>query len=178
VTSRSDILTNPRFAGEVERYHTWPTHRRQSVGEHTWQVFRIWFQIFGPLTPEESTYVLWHDAGELVLGDLPFPVKARNPGLKHVCDVIEAEALINMLGVDPLKGISTFQRKQKAKLCELIEMLEFGLSELAQGNRLAQPIIDDTREAITRLIAQLYDGNEKEVAARACAYIENIAQRY
>src|SRR6267154_1716536 len=88
--TRDQVLTSARHAGTVRRYHTWPFHHQQNIGEHSWQIARIYFQIWGPLPPEVSTYFIWHDAGELVLGDLPFPVKKNNPHLKRECDFIEA----------------------------------------------------------------------------------------
>jgi 5'-deoxynucleotidase YfbR-like HD superfamily hydrolase len=171
--SRADVLTNPRWAGCVERYHTWPTLQKQNVGEHTWQVMVIWFQIFGPLSPEESAYVLWHDGGELVTGDPPFPVKANNPNLKATYDALEANALVGMLGVNPMRVFTT-QTKHRAKLCDLLEMYEFGLCELALGNRLAQPIIDDMKEEVLKLCSE----NLPEALQRVCAYIKAVAARY
>jgi len=49
--SRKSVLTNARFAGMVLRYHTWPTLQKQTVGDHTWQIFRIYWQILAKDNP-------------------------------------------------------------------------------------------------------------------------------
>lgn len=152
--TRADVLTNPRWAGEVERYHTWPVHRRQSVGAHTWQVMRIYWQIWGPMSAPISTHLLWHDAGELKAGDLPFPVKANDQVLKAAIDGIEDQALFEMAG----KGARPYLTKQETmqvKVCDLIEMWEFGMVELLFGNQLAQPIVDDIMRAIGEKLSEM-----------------------
>src|ERR1043166_2928788 len=96
--TRDKVLTNARLAGQVTRYHTWPVHRQQSVGEHTWQVLRIYQQIWGSVEPEVTNYILWHDAGELVTGDPPFPFKRENPQFKESYRLAEGRAVHNMGG--------------------------------------------------------------------------------
>lgn len=60
-----DIRTDPRLAGEVSRYHTWPHLRQQSVAEHSWQVMRIMLAIY-PMVPRVLLiHCMAHDAGEI-----------------------------------------------------------------------------------------------------------------
>lgn len=149
---RSEVFANPYFAGQVERYHTWPVHRRQSVGEHTWQVMMIWYQIFGPMSQEESEHILWHDAGELVTGDPPFPIKANNPALKAEYDRLECTAVE---GMDGPPNEAREVTRLRAKVCDLLEMWEFGNVELKMGNKFAEPIVKDTSAAIGQLGGRL-----------------------
>lgn len=124
----------------VERYHTWPTHRTQTVAEHTWQVLRIWDRLFGPPDERDFRYIMYHDSGELWTGDLPFPVKRRYPALAGIVDDIEDQAL-QAMRVDyrePNPGWKT-----KMKLCDMIEMWETGRHEVALGNSYARPIVSD-----------------------------------
>jgi 5'-deoxynucleotidase YfbR-like len=165
---RSEVLSTARLAGEVVRYHTWPMHRRQSVGEHTWQLCRLWWQIFGPLAPEVSTYLIWHDAGELVTGDPPFPVKARNPDLKAVMDRLEGDAVAAMGG--PAAARLSARDRVRAKIVDLLDMWECGRMELVMGNTFAQPIVDDTRAAVNKLVVEL----PKEDRARVEAYVATV----
>jgi hypothetical protein len=152
---RNDVLHNPRYAGSVMRYHTWMTHQRQTVGEHTWQCLRIWDEIWGPPNAYITTYFIWHDAGELVTGDLPFPVKANNDILKHTMNTLETEAVKNMGGMFPN---ITAEEKLRAKACDLIDMHEFGRVELLMGNQFAHPIIADTFAALEKLGLSSEDG--------------------
>ena len=163
--TREQILTNARWAGLVVRYHTWPTHQTQDIGSHTWQLFRIYFMIFGPLPPLVSTYLIWHDAGELSIGDLPFPGKSLSPRLKKLCDTVEDLAVVKMGGkvikLSPLEKLRT-------KCVDLIDMLEFGLVEIQMGNKLAQPIVDDISVAIEKLYELL--PKEDQTAVRKYVY--------
>lgn len=166
MTTRSDIMTCARFAGQVERYHTWPIHRRQSVGEHTWQILRIYATIWGPPAPEVTYYIIWHDAGELATGDLPFPIKRNNPGLKIICDDLEEEAL-KAFGVK-LPKLSA-KEKLKIRFADLVEMWEYGCVEYMMGNTLAEPIVEDTQEAAEKLLEGHFTEAEQE---RPLAYLQ------
>ena len=154
---RDYILSRARLAGEVVRYHTWPMHHRQTVGEHTWQVMRIYYQIWGALPQELTTYFIWHDAGELACGDIPFPVKANNPELKVMADALEDYAVERMGG--PKLDRLAPGMKLRAKACDLIDMHECGMAEVMMGNRFAQPIVDDTFKALEKLALSPEDGN-------------------
>jgi len=160
---RDQIRTNPRVAGMVRRYHTWPILRQQTVGEHSYHAMRIWFQMWGELPPRVSTHFIWHDAGELVVGDLPYPVKSQNPKLKAMVDDLEADAVLDMGG--RMEELSPGDCV-RAKLCDYIEMWEFGMLEVAMGNRFAEPIVRDLAPVIKNIIEQLPE------------YYRATAQRY
>lgn len=146
------MLADPRFAGEVKRYHTWPCLQVQTVASHTWHVMRIYWQLFGPMPPVVSTHLLWHDAGELRAGDLPFPVKANNPKLKAEIERLELDTLAGMqVKLPPLSE----REKVRCKLCDLLEMYDFGLVERALGNSMSAPIIDDINLTVGVLVRNL-----------------------
>lgn len=169
--SRADVLSNARLAGEVERYHTWPTHRRQSNGEHTWQVIRIYWQIWGAIPPHITTYLLWHDAAELVTGDLPYPIKANNLSLKAELKGIEKDALVR-LGITAFPVLSPVEGV-RVKCCDYLDMLEFGYNEIVMGNQFAQPIVDD----ITRALVALTRDFEKDDYDRVWEYVVTARNR-
>jgi 5'-deoxynucleotidase YfbR-like HD superfamily hydrolase len=170
--TRDEVFATPRLAGQVQRYHTWSMHRQQSVGEHTWQTMRIYWQIWGPLPPDVCTHLIWHDAGELVLGDLPFPVKKNNPRLKHECDVIERQALVKMIGgnIEDLIILSE-EEKHRVKICDLIDMLEMGQTEFKMGNQYALPIINDVRSELGKCLVN-FSHTERE---KIMYYVERFA---
>ena len=145
---REQVLHNARMAGRVKRYHVWPMLQEQTVGEHVFQCLRIWHQIWGPPPSHITCYFLWHDAGELVTGDLPFPVKSNNDMLKHIMDKMEEEA-VEKMGV-PIPTLSAYERI-RVKACDLIEMHEHGNIELLMGNSFGQPIVEDTFAALEKL---------------------------
>lgn len=138
-----------RLAGEVERYHTWPTIRRQSVAEHTWQVMRVWLALFGPAPQGVWEYVHWHDAGELVTGDSPFPSKSQlTEGTRNELRASEILATKNMGGS---WGEVDEEDRTRAKICDLLEMYEFAIHEMTMGNRFAEPVRDDIRASVLSL---------------------------
>lgn len=145
-----DIRRNIRLAGQVKRYATWPVLNQQSTGEHSWQVLRIYIEIFGPPIPDVTVYITHHDSAELAVGDPPFPLKAKNPDLKEIYDRLEADAMQEMRG-EALPVLPAHEMK-KIKICDLLEMWEFGHQERMMGNRYAKPIIDDTLAVVMKMI--------------------------
>ena len=143
----SDAVTSSlRHAGGVERYHTWPTLRRQTVAEHSYHVIRIYFELFGPPSPNVTTYILFHDSPEVKYGDPPFPAKRESPELKSVYSHLEENYYRETLGYDPRSRL-TEEEIVKVKVCDLLEMWEFGVVELQMGNGYAHPIIQRTLDA-------------------------------
>lgn len=149
----TDYVTDyVRHAGMVTRYHTWPTLQNQSIGEHSWQVALIYEEVFGELSPAVERYIRLHDVAELVVGDPPFPVKSQNPALKAEYAKAEVKALERM-SVGPLPELDLDTRR-RIKICDLMEMTLFGMTERELGNLLAIPIINRTREAALKLCDQ------------------------
>jgi 5'-deoxynucleotidase YfbR-like HD superfamily hydrolase len=130
---------DPRSAGKVTRYHTWERIREQSVGEHTWQLIRIILTIHPQASRELMIYAMYHDVGERVTGDVPFPVKRERSEVKAAFDQMEHEAHLQMAtawGV--LAGVRVpHEEMTTLKLAEFIEMMEWGLDEMALGNQNA-----------------------------------------
>lgn len=146
----SDVRRDIRLAGQVKRYATWPVLHQQSTGEHSWQVLRIYIEIFGAPSPEVTVYITHHDSAELVVGDPPFPLKAQNVDLKQIYDRLENSAMMEMRG-EVLPVLSPEERV-RIKICDLLEMWEFGEQEQMMGNRYAEPIIDDTLRAVRKMV--------------------------
>jgi 5'-deoxynucleotidase YfbR-like HD superfamily hydrolase len=159
----TDYVTDyVRHAGMVKRYHTWPTIQSQTVGEHSWQVALIFEKIFGELSSAVERYIRLHDVAELVVGDPPFPVKANNPDLKAAYVKAEEEALIRM-ELGKLHELHP-EYMHQIKICDLLEMMQFGMTERELGNRLGIPIIVRTREAALKIARGYPDWGGKVVA--------------
>lgn len=147
---RNEIMRNSRIASSVERYHTWPKISRQTVAEHSYHILRIWYYVWGPIPTVVATHAIFHDIGEMATGDLPYPIKKVWRQLKEVTTVIEEHYVHDTLGLKlPLLD---FDQKQRFKICDLIEMLEYGLIETHMGNRLAEPIVVDVANNIKDLL--------------------------
>lgn len=150
-----------RLAGHVQRYHTWPHLRAQSVGEHTFQLLRLVLQVYPAISKEALVYIVTHDMGEIKTGDLPYPIKKDNPVLQQECDRLEVEALADLCGEwSGLCGNVMPYEKHVIKTCEMLEMLEYGMTEYLMGNRLASPIVERTGAALIELSRKL-DASER-----------------
>lgn len=149
---RDAVYASRQLAGRVLRYHTWPVLRQQSVGEHTWRLEGIYVELFGLPRPEVWWWMHNHDVGELWAGDVPFGAKQAVPGLKDAMNASEAMGM-GRLGV--MMPRLTEQEWSQVKLCDLLEMWEFGMVEMQMGNMLAGPIVDDTMNAALKLADEL-----------------------
>lgn len=146
------MRSSARQGGAVRRYHTWPVHRQQTVAEHSWNVARIVTTIWPVAPASVIMYCLYHDVGEIATGDIPFPVKAENPELKGLLDQLEDRA-VEAMRLPPHHVDDIWRRR--VKVCDLIEMWEFGIDEELMGNVMALPIIDRTIEKVRDLIGQM-----------------------
>lgn len=128
----SEVLSHFAMAGRVQRYHTWPTIKKQTVAEHSWRVATIYMQLFGLPRSPVLAYMLYHDLGELFSGDSPFYAKREFPGLKIATDTAEGIGKRN-LGIGAVHLME--EEQANVKISDLIEMFEFGQIEFRMGNQ-------------------------------------------
>lgn len=166
--TRKAVLADSRVAYGLRRYHTWPVIVQQTLADHVGNMFRIYWLLFKRVPPEVAEYIIWHDAGEGTLGDLPFPVKAENPKLKGECDGVERRAVWAMGGKLPTL---TPVEQARVKCVDLLEMMEFGVMERRLGNAYAQPIIDDISVAIQQKCKEF----SRQDAAIVREYVKRVA---
>lgn len=145
-----DPTTSIRHAGLVRRYHTWPVLRQQTNAEHSWHVYCIYLYLYGDPPDYMTRAILFHDLGEIGPGDAPFPSKRDNPDLKKAHDRVEKQKRIELLGYDPEDDLEDEDRR-RLKICDLLEMWQFGVDEWRMGNQLANLIVQRTREAALHL---------------------------
>lgn len=161
---RHPITTSLRFAGQILRYHTWPTLHKQTIAEHTFHMLRLYHQIFGAPTSHTTIYILYHDCGEIKTGDLPFGAKA-SPDFAFELKQMENTALEAMgIFMPDLPDAE----KRRVKVCDLLEMYEFGMQEVTMGNTYCEPVVVDTMEALHALLSLMVEQD----AAMVRAYIE------
>lgn len=142
-------MTSFRDAGRVLRYHATRTLQQQSVGEHTWQILRIYTEIWGPPSGAASAAILVHDAPEVLVGDTPHPAKARWPALRAALDEAETEVAEEMLPDVPR---CSPDEEFRIKLCDLIEMWEFGQDEALLGSARGRRIAETAGRVVVRML--------------------------
>jgi hypothetical protein len=131
-----NIEEDPRHAGQITRYHTWSVHRNQSVGEHSWQIIRIAVTIWPECPRHLFLHAVLHDIGEMA-GDIPWPGKRNDPVLRERITLAELRvhrAMSARWNLPPPVRLSEMEQNF-FKMCEYIEMWEFGLMEQNMGNK-------------------------------------------
>lgn len=141
------VRTDTRQAGRIGRYHTWPTSQRQSIGEHSWQVLRIICTVWRlfPIPRDVFGHVIFHDVGEMAVGDPPYPIKRDNPDLKEIMDRLEEGALAEQ-GIH-LPELSA-DWKWRVKIAHTLEMMEYGLDDMTAGDSHGSVVVAQMREFI------------------------------
>ncbi len=134
-----ELRDDPRMAGCVERYHTWPHLRKQTNAEHSWQVARLVLAIWPECRRELLVHALVHDIGEIGTGDIPFPVKRDNPEVKKATDMVERRAHLTMCipWSLPAPPNTTNLERKVLKIADMMDMWEWSLQEQAMGNQFA-----------------------------------------
>lgn len=140
------VTDSTRMAGQVKRYHTWPTIQTQTVAEHSYHVLRIFIEIFGPPSSKVTKFIIYHDSAEVVTGDSPFSAKRSNPALKKALDDAEGAWYDVTIGDNP-GAVLTPMDRTRVKVCDLLEMAEFGYVETMMGNKYGEIIFLRTSEA-------------------------------
>jgi hypothetical protein len=147
----------------VKRYHTHPTVTHPTVADHVYNLMRVWWLIWGPMPEHISTHLLWHDSGELVASDMCHHTKNIVSGLREKLRLLEADAVTQMGG--PEKDQVLPYDVYRVKICDLAEMFEFGIIEIAFGNMTAHTIINSCIEGIKPVMRNLTTPDANKVHA-------------
>lgn len=136
-----NLAEDPRAGLELVRYHSWRVLHSQSNGEHSAQIMRILLTVWPDCPRRMLVHAVTHDIGEMA-GDIQYPFKKIVPGLKECMDACEEHVKSGMrvaIGMPPHVTLSQYEL-DVFKLCEFIDMWEYGLREQNLGNRYGQVI--------------------------------------
>lgn len=94
-------------AGKSVRYHTDPWFIRfgQTIADHTWGMLAIIYKFNDSPSPDLLKTITFHDCGEYLCGDLPYPFKRMAPDLAAKHAEIEERVLEDFLD-GPLPALS------------------------------------------------------------------------
>jgi 5'-deoxynucleotidase YfbR-like HD superfamily hydrolase len=157
------VRLDTRLAGQLKRYHTWPIIGQQTIGEHCWQILRIYLAVVDTIDPHMICHIMYHDAGEHFTGDLPYPIKRDNPILKEELDRLQNQSIAAQMqywGCFRQIVLSDYD-KAFFKQMELIEMAEFGMDQVNLGNNHGFIIADRC----------LHAAYEQKPCYRLCKYV-------
>lgn len=138
-----------RAAGRTIRFHTMPSHHKQTVGEHTFGAMAILRAIYPDANGLLYTTLLEHDAPEPLTGDIPSNVKWRNPNLVKLLDVIEGDVSSRF----DLMGDASLSETERRilKYCDWMELVLFAVEEYCMGNRLMARLAKDVMDSLHAL---------------------------
>lgn len=160
-----------RSAARVGRFHTVPTIRGQSVGEHTFGVIAILFEIAEDdkeFCMDVLRVALRHDVPETITGDVPSPAKWLYPEVEIALRVAESEIENNY----QLKGLALLPRQvQMIKFSDLLELAIYSIEELDMGNRHMSVMAFNALHAINK--RKLFD-----VTSRALELYNEVSMSY
>lgn len=115
--------------------------------------------------------VMFHDVGERVSGDAPYPTKAESPVLKTEMDRLENAG---RLGMTPWGVVARRPLTEEAhaifKMAEFIEMWEYALDEVALGNANCVVIRDRCFQKAREMCDTLPPNSE--IKARTVSYMQ------
>jgi 5'-deoxynucleotidase YfbR-like HD superfamily hydrolase len=152
-----NLVEDPRAGGEVRRYHTWAVHHQQTVAEHTWQIMRIMLTIWPNAHRNVIVWALVHDMGEMA-GDIQYPFKLLFTQLGEGSEKAEAHVRARMnekLGAPYITHPLSKFEKTVFKLCDNLEMWEFGMREVNMGNLYAKIIVQRMAGAVAANLSAL-----------------------
>jgi 5'-deoxynucleotidase YfbR-like HD superfamily hydrolase len=136
-------------AGEVKRLHTVPILREHHVAEHVYGALMWLMELVDQVRPAATAaglsisrehvliWLMYHDAPELITGDIPAPTKralAAHDGSDSVppLDTMEAEAYSKLFNITP-PTLNEWEMKL-AKTCDYLDLAMCCVRERQMGN--------------------------------------------
>lgn len=122
-----------RLAGAIKRFHTVSIIGQQTVAEHSFYVALLCSELTGGNPSSELLKAaLHHDLAEICTGDIPAPVKWKNPKLK--CELANIERVFEII-----HGIDSFLTNEEEKLilkyADSLECAFFAVDQIMLGNK-------------------------------------------
>jgi 5'-deoxynucleotidase YfbR-like HD superfamily hydrolase len=163
---------NLRAAGNIKRYHIFPTIRPQTVADHTWNVMRI-YDTFYVLDQSAARRILYHDCPEIATGDIPFAAKRKYPKLKQEVSQVEHQWYEDR-GLGFMNDRCDSNAEAKIKICDLLEMMEFASEEVNLGNTYARHIVSNVYVELKKFES----GNGAHAYKAVNSHVEQLHQKY
>lgn len=147
---RRTAFARPFMAsGLVARYHT-VSIQPETVAQHSWRVFTIYIELWGVPPAETGAWLILHDAPEAFTGDVPFPLKQEVGPMSELVDSLE-RAYWDHIHQGALAGLQdglSPRDKLRVKICDLLQMVEYGAYRRLSGERLAAIVEASARSAV------------------------------
>lgn len=140
----------------VRRYHQYTLIESDTVGKHSAGV-ALFANLIDPTARKEVLLAaLFHDLGEVILGDIPAPTKrALSQSARDELDNVEVRALeLHGYKTDLL----TDEEVRLLKICDCLDGLAFCVEERNRGNRTLNRVAEKYRD----YLAQCFNSTSPE----------------
>lgn len=129
-----------RRGGQVKRWHTWPTLRVQTVGEHSHAVGCLLAHLTTPEQVSKNLLMaaMYHDLSEYFTGDIPSTAKWADVEFKEAAHRV-SDSIEKRLG---LRVELTDEEARLLVWCDLCELVLFALEEWYMGNHNMQRVVN------------------------------------
>lgn len=163
-----DRLKLMRAAARVARNHVMHTNHAQTVGEHTFGVIALVYEVVAPRVPSSNLLLsaLYHDATEAVRGDPPAPVvwhhRELAVGYESADDSISESFNLPVLDL-------TEWEEQVLRFCDSFEYVLYAIEEVDSGNLIFLPRAKGALSSILR--------NDRHLCTPAAENLVRVAER-
>lgn len=166
-------------SGKVNRMHTMPQLVQENIAEHTWGVLLLILRFWPDCPREFLVWAVLHDAGEVVVGDMPGHVKWSLS--EEARAKLEERELEHLRRIVPSTVLDHILDSEQHILLEIFDRAEFCVScvhEMRMGNYNAAEYFGRAAGRFRELVRQLTDENLRSVALRLKEEMMLISQRY
>lgn len=160
MAEKVDII---RRAGSINRYHTERILGVDTVGTHSWNVTVLIVLLHPNPSARLIKAALFHDVGEAMVGDLPYPAKRQWPKLAEQLSKAEDE-VIDILEIEAESKLPKDDYNW-LKACDALEAGLFAKEQLELGNTRA-------REIYNRVFKQILKG--EHIPTEVQAFVEEL----
>ena len=131
-------VTYCREASRVKRCHNFPWIGEYSVGQHSFDMLTLCYQLHPAPTPQLIKAIVAHDLAERMVGDMPAPFKWAMPELAAEMHGVEDQILDRVEMYVPL----TADEERWLHAIDRVELWLACQEQLRLGNQNAQTMID------------------------------------
>lgn len=171
-----------REAGAVSRCHALDHSTRHNIAQHSYGALTLLLVLHPEPSLELVKTLLWHDAAERWLGDLPATAKWGNRELKSAYEEAERRVL-KALWVFP--KLLAPAEQDWVKACDTLDLWFWCREQQALGNQLLGEWVTNceavlnalrTSERLPSPVADLYDAARARPHSRLTDFFEEFAR--